>query len=585
MKYLRHIGLVSSLVIGGVLGGLMAPLPSEAAPTLTLQVDSGTPMNILGSSTACPTGFTSCYVVGGTATGGNPSQSYTVSAATGLLPRLNMTDIATTDQAKLTGIKIAPVVTTIPNTETHVLTIVMTNTFSAAPNPAGYYVFAMRTGGYFQAGGSPLTAQYDYVEFKGTGTFCAISTCNPMLVNVDLLNTAPSTVNRVPLSLQVGNNVTSASFTLNQVTTYPTFNCKDANNQCTPVITLTYTVTLKGSDILVLSDSNDMKAVSCNLIPPGPPLSTPAIPCHKGGKKNSPSADIGLVFAQADVVDNTAAVAAGAVPGIPCTVNCPGVTDVGSPMGTITINKQLNCPSGCPSPVDFYFDISGPPPLDNRTVQLHLVEGSGSLVVPVRSGGPYSVVEQTPPTNWAKLPGTCADITVPTEGNASCSFTNEYTPPIDSSYFEGNYYIRVNLPNTSWAAARTAAKALEGGNRGWDLATIDSQDEQNFIQTLLGNPVGLTPYREYWIGGEQPVGSEEPRGNWQWADDHSVFYNNGVTYGYANWGTKPPGPDIEPNNSGNNENHVTMDSRYMWGWNDLPGGNGANGYVAKKSAP
>ncbi len=32
MKYLRHIGLVFSLLIVGVLGGLMAPLSSEAAP-------------------------------------------------------------------------------------------------------------------------------------------------------------------------------------------------------------------------------------------------------------------------------------------------------------------------------------------------------------------------------------------------------------------------------------------------------------------------------------------------------------------------------------------------------------------------
>ena len=104
MRYLRWVGLVSSLVIGGVLGGLMAPLPSEAAPTLTLQVDSGTPVNILGGTVTCPTGFTSCFAVGGTATGGNPSRSYTVSAAPGLSPRLNLTDIVTQDQAKLTGL-------------------------------------------------------------------------------------------------------------------------------------------------------------------------------------------------------------------------------------------------------------------------------------------------------------------------------------------------------------------------------------------------------------------------------------------------------------------------------------------------
>lgn len=585
MKFLRHSGLVVSLVIGGVLGGLLAPLPSEAVPELTLQVDSGTPVSILGATAACPIGFTACYVVGGTATGGNPLRSYTVSAASiGLLPRLNLTDVATTDQAKLTGIRISPG-GTFPATEAHVLKVVMRNTFNAGPNPAGFYVFAMRTGGYFAAGGTPLTVQNDYVEFAGTGTFCAVSTCSPMLVNVPLLNSSPSTVNRTPLSLQVSNAVTSASFTLNQLTTYPTFNCRNANNQCTPEITLTYTITFRGSDFLVLSDSNDAIGVSCNLIPPGPPLSTPAIPCHNKGKQ-SPSTAIGTQFAQADVVDNAAAVAADAVPGSPCTVDCPGVTDIGNPMGTITINKDVQCPSGCPSPVTFDFDISGASPLDNRTVELTLAGVSGSLVVPVRAGGPYSVVEQTPPTNWAQVAGTCVDVTVPTEGNASCSFTNAYTPPDGASYFDGNFYIARSQPaNTSWAVARAAAQAL---GSGWDLASITSQDEQNFIQTLLPNRTAPGfPHHAYWIGGEQVSGADEPGGNWRWLDG-TEFYHNGVTFGYSNWGSTLTGPANEPNNAGGSENHVTLDSRWMgWAWNDNDSNLGGVtlGYVAKRLAP
>jgi hypothetical protein len=338
-----------------------------------------------------------------------------------------------------------------------------------------------------------------------------------------------------------------------------------------------------------LSDSNSTKSVSCNLIPPGPPLSTPAIPCHKGGKAKSPSTVIAMEFAQDDVVDNAAAAAVGALPAIPCTVDCPGVTDIGNPMGTITINKQVQCPSGCPSPVDFYFDISGPAPLDNRTVQLTVSEGSGFLVVPVRSGGPYSVVEQTPPTNWALAPetsGTC-NVSVPTDGDASCSFTNAYTPPDGASYFEGYFYIVRPLPaNTGWTAARTAAQSLGGGNAGWDLATIFSQDEQNFIQTLLPNLDGLTGIHEYWIAGYQPSGSGEPGGDWRWATDEFVFYNNGTTFGYANWGTMPPGPANEPNESGI-EDHVALDNRYRWGWNDNDSNLGGVtlGYVAKRSAP
>ena len=583
LTYMQRAGLVSTLLIGGVLGGLMAPLPSDAAPTLTLQVDSGTPVSILGAGgQVCPTGFTSCYVVGGSATGGTPSQTYTVSAAPGLSPRLNLTDIATTDQVKLTGIKIAPVVASFPASETHVLKIVMTNTFSAAPNPAGYYLFAMRTGGYFQAGGTPLDTQYDYVEFKGTGTFCALSTCSPQLINVPLLNVAPSTVNRTPLSLQVGNVATSTSFTLNQVTTYPTFNCKNASDVCAPDITLTYTITLKGSDSLVLSDSNDAIALSCNLIPPGPPLSTPAIPCHTGGKETL-SSNIGIIFAGFDVVDTAAAVAVGAVPATPCTVGCPYPTDLGNPMGTITINKQLQCPSGCPQPADFYFDISGAAPLDNKTVQLTIVGGSGILNVPVHSGGPYSVVEQAPPTNWALVTGNPCNGTVPTDGNLSCSFTNQYTPPLGASYFQGNYYLVMPLPDDKhWATARAAAQGL---GPGWDLATINSQDEQNFIQTLLPPLNTLSGIWEYWTAGQQPTGSPEPGGNWQWATNNSVFYNNGVTYGYSNWGSADTGPGNEPNDFGG-ENHVALDNRYKWGWNDNDNNlNLTMGYVAKRSAP
>ena len=35
-KFVQRVGLVSTLLIGGVLGGLMAPLPSDAA---TLSID------------------------------------------------------------------------------------------------------------------------------------------------------------------------------------------------------------------------------------------------------------------------------------------------------------------------------------------------------------------------------------------------------------------------------------------------------------------------------------------------------------------------------------------------------------------
>src|SRR5688572_27256804 len=59
MRSLRWVGLMSSLVIVGVLGGLMAALPSEAA-TLTLD---GATINVSTSTTSCTlrSGFNACF--------------------------------------------------------------------------------------------------------------------------------------------------------------------------------------------------------------------------------------------------------------------------------------------------------------------------------------------------------------------------------------------------------------------------------------------------------------------------------------------------------------------------------------------
>ena len=60
---------------------------------------------------------------------------------------------------------------------------------------------------------------------------------------------------------------------------------------------------------------------------------------------------------------------------------------------------------------------------------------------------------------------------------------------------------------------------------------------------------------------------------------------NGEIVGkYANWGSVSTGPANEPNNSGGFENHLTVDSRWGWGWNDLNtnGNNGTTkGYIAE----
>ena len=141
----------------------------------------------------------------------------------------------------------------------------------------------------------------------------------------------------------------------------------------------------------------------------------------------------------------------------------------------------------------------------------------------------------------------------------------------------GHWYDIVTFPTATWTAARTDATSKVDLGLSWDLATITSQAEQEFIATQLGPPPvgGIT---EYWIGGFQPAGSAEPGGGWSWV--------TGEPFAYTYWG---PG---EPNDSGG-EDHLALDNRNFglntppgWGWNDNdPSTYAIVGYVAEAAVP
>ena len=89
----------------------------------------------------------------------------------------------------------------------------------------------------------------------------------------------------------------------------------------------------------------------------------------------------------------------------------------------------------------------------------------------------------------------------------------------------------------SWAEARNQALSLGGG---YDLASINSQAENDLIFANLNNPSlwnGGTSYGRGgpWIGLFQPAGSPEPAGGWQWVDGTSAISPN-----YNNWGVNQP---------------------------------------------
>ena len=125
----------------------------------------------------------------------------------------------------------------------------------------------------------------------------------------------------------------------------------------------------------------------------------------------------------------------------------------------------------------------------------------------------------------------------------------------------GHQYEVVSLQSISWDNARTDAQDM---GAGWDLATITSIDEQNFITSLIGPANGKLV--EYYIGGLYSYGS------WGWVTIEPFDF----TY----WGA------VEPNGN-NSEPRLALDGRYNvpnWGWNDYTGDGSwfIVGYVAER---
>lgn len=327
-KYLKGVGFVSALLIGGVLGGLMAPLSSDAAglitpPELTLQVD-GLPTttgvgatlpgtSILGASVACnDASFNACYAINTNITvAGTNGRIYRVQNAPGATARLRIADFAGQDIFSLIGVQFVPTVTNwgTPDANTneqHILKITMKNKFNGALNvnnatglvvnnaPAvGQVAFGIRSGGEFRS--APLAIPPATTLFCGTSTTpgngnvrCSTVGDNVTFTGTGIFNGttavpivspgAPTANNSLPLSLTVGAGSANTSIvsyngssnaTLGQVNpTYPRFTCVDPAfpTTCQPLITLTMTATLKGPDSFVLVNGADCPFAICNVV-------------------------------------------------------------------------------------------------------------------------------------------------------------------------------------------------------------------------------------------------------------------------------------------------------------------------------
>ena len=595
MTYFRWVGLLSSLLLVGAFGALLAPLPSHA---LSVTID-GRAVQLTTTSAACTSGYNLCaFIPPGTYGGwtvGNVSSTNRARIMIGDNSAANSLDLL-----KLTGITFTPVVTA----GTKTMRVVVTHTYNAGGgNPAGNYAWGYGMAGYLDPPANENIVG-DQLQQTGQGNFAGKMTALGSGLDTGKFAT-PST-----------NNL-NGSVTKSRAAVVVMPACNTGSNRCAPTITQTFTLTVVGADKLVLSDSVIAAGGTCRAveqvipIPPHLYVFMRALDPHAPNDINKLSAwltKMGEKYLKhatqkpllKDLIKKLDKWLAATVPG-----TCPAVLtaideileddmeaelvavaaagpfEIASPGGTITITKNTSQETS----ETFTFRISSGESSSTETIEMG-GQTSQSIVVTVEPGT-YGLEEINIPEGWSLTSSSCGiegsttEVVVEVDDNVNCTFNNKT--------FNSDDYRVINLPGVTWSGARTHIQQTLGS--GWDLATIRSQEEQEFIQGLLPpNPREIPGTHDYWIAGEQPSGSAEPGGTWRWATDGFVFYNNGATpNGYANWGTASTGPvqgpDNEPNNLGGNENHTTLDNRYGWGWNDLNGNGGTQGYVAKRLSP
>jgi hypothetical protein len=122
-----------------------------------------------------------------------------------------------------------------------------------------------------------------------------------------------------------------------------------------------------------------------------------------------------------------------------------------------------------------------------------------------------------------------------------------------------NYYEVVEFESTllSWQESATEADSLSWLGLGGHLAVITSQEENDFIQSIM--PVGAYAY---WTGGIQSDTSGPVDEGWEWI--------TGEPWLYTNWGAGEPNDDL-----GRQQDRMVFVAHLEGVWDD--GGSEANG--------
>jgi hypothetical protein len=134
----------------------------------------------------------------------------------------------------------------------------------------------------------------------------------------------------------------------------------------------------------------------------------------------------------------------------------------------------------------------------------------------------------------------------------------------------GHQYELRQRPGISWQAAKDEAEAL---GAGWHLATITSEEEQDWLDENVLGPEGGTG--EYWLGGYQ-VPSDEPEAATGWT------WGTGEPWGYVNWGPYEPNDYWE--GPGSEQQLAVEGGGDAWRWNDESLGENISGFLAERDA-
>lgn len=131
----------------------------------------------------------------------------------------------------------------------------------------------------------------------------------------------------------------------------------------------------------------------------------------------------------------------------------------------------------------------------------------------------------------------------------------------------------------TWDNAHDGAKLLNTSGLPWNLATRTSDEEHDFIVSLLSDP---TSHIQYWVGGvqEPPTGKTDPADDWTWLNGETLEARS-----YTNWANDP---DQQPDDYSVFQPFLALDGRgnVPWKWEDNDGYTYLIiGYIAESTNP